>query len=202
MNHFLLEIDQYIASISAIVWLFPPIRQFRTKYFYFFLFLAILGPISRIIRQVFESNSNIHLIIFTVFTLLSLFEISRIKSKWHIVSLSLAFSLFLSYIKPIEFIDVTIIFFILLIISIVLLKRTIEYTISEKAINVFQVVLIFYFLTNITKFINVIFCFTDAPAYFSLTNIIQSIIAVFFCIFTVESSKMKIPLKSLQKLEI
>lgn len=202
MNHFLLEIDQYIASISAIVWLFPPIRQFRTKYFYFFLFLAILGPISRIIRQVFESNSNIHLIIFTVLTLLSLFEISRIKSKWHIVSLSLAFSLFLSYIKPIEFIDVTIIFFTLLIISIVLLKRTIEYTISEKAINVFQVVLIFYFLTNITKFINVIFCFTDAPAYFSLTNIIQSIIAVFFCIFTVESSKMKIPLKSLQKLEI
>jgi len=202
VNHFLLEIDQYIASISAIVWLFPPIRQFRTKYFYFFLFLAIMGTVSRVIRQVFESPTNVHLIISAFCLFLSMFSLVQLKKKvWFIIP-AISVMLYLSYLKPIILIDLVILFIIIFAISIIILKRIIEYTINEKAMNIFQIILLFYFTTNITKFLNMIFQFTDAPAYFTLTNLIQIIIAVFFCVYTEDNPKMKIPLKSLQKLEI
>lgn len=72
----------------------------------------------------------------------------------------------------------------------IILKRFIVNYAFEKSINLFYLLLCFYFLTNITKFFNVLTGFADATAFFIITSIAQIIFGLFFSIFREDNPKI------------
>jgi hypothetical protein len=71
-----------------------------------------------------------------------------------------------------------------------ILKRFIVNYAFEKRVNVFNLILIFYFLTIITKFFNLLTGFADAIAFFIITSIAQVIFGLYFSIVREDKPKI------------
>lgn len=190
-----------ISNISRILWLIPPIRQYKSKFFYFFLFMAVTEPTTYIIRNVFHSRSNINMVITSLCVLFSLFGYKTLKKYIFFVLSFSILVLLLNFTQPVEMTDLSIMMFVQISIFIILLKRTITQVIYDKKINLFYIVLLLYTFIQITKMLNVILYFADALYYFVLTTIVDYFFAVFFMIFREDSKQIIFPLKSLEELE-
>ena len=184
--------SKILLYISIIIWLIPPVRQFRTKYFFFFLILALIDPISFIYRFLIIKTIPFGFYIFANFLLLiSLLDITTIKKNDF---LFIAIGLIL--IGIIIFANFTnnqsliiLLAFQFLILSVILKKFIVNY-VFDKKINFFLLVLIFYFLTIITKFFNVLTGFADATAFFLITSIAQVIFGLYFSIVREDKPKI------------
>lgn len=169
---------------SIVIWLIPPIRQYGNVFFSFFLILALLDPIALLFRYLFLSTIPFEFYIFANFLLLiSIVDRSKIKSN---VFFFIAIGFFLLVIILFANFSnnqsiIILLSFQFLILSVVLKKFIVNYA-FDKSINVFQLMLIFYFLTNITKFFNVLTGFADATAFFIITTIAQIIFGLYFSI--------------------
>lgn len=176
---------QFLYFISIIIWLLPPIRQYRTKLFFFFLILAVMDPISFAYFQIFNKTIPFGFYLFANFLLfISLMEFNSIKKNlFIIISSGLLFLLiiiFANFTTNQNLIILTAIQF--LILATVLKKFIVNFALN-KYINLFQLVLVFYLLTVITKFLNLLTSFADATAFFIITSIAQIIFGLYFSIF-------------------
>lgn len=174
------------------VWLIPPIKQFRTNFFFFFLILALIDPISFLFRNIMAKNIPFEFYIFANFLLLiSLIEIdSRKKNTFLFVSLGLILLGIIAFANfTINQSLIILLAFQFLMLADILKKFIVNYA-FEKRISLFLLVLIFYFLTIITKFLNVLTGFADATAFFIITSIAQIIFGLFFSIARENKSKI------------
>ncbi|MDQ7817824.1 MAG: hypothetical protein RDU14_12435 [Melioribacteraceae bacterium] len=184
--------SKIIVFVSIIVWLIPPIRQFRTSYFYFFLVLALMDPIALIYNSLTDLRIPFGFYLFANFLLLIfLLDFESIKKNLYFIVLSglvlFGVTTFGNFSNEQSLIIlVAIQFFILAVI----LKKFIINFAFEKKINFFHLILAFYFLTNITKFFNVLTGFADATAFFIITSIAQIIFGLFFSIVREDKPKI------------
>jgi hypothetical protein len=85
-------------------------------------------------------------------------------------------------------------FFIIIIpqsiVLFVFIKNLIVKYVDETRFNIFYLMLIFYNLLTISKFLNFILGFADATAFFVITTIAQIIFGLFFSIFREDNSKL------------
>lgn len=179
--------------ISIIVWLFPPLRQWNRKYFYFFLILALADPISITITLFIRKPIHFYFPLVSIILLLSIinykdiFIIRRNLFIYFITIIAIVISLFFVHSKLL----VVLIHFI---ISIIFIKEFIVKYVFEREFNFYYVVLIFYEFTIILKFFNVYLGFSNATAFFIITTIFQIAFGLFFSIF--REDKTRIALKS------
>ena len=181
MNVILLSQILYFGSIG--VWLIPPFRQFRGKYFYFFLILALMDPISIGFRLLFKQPIPLGVYSFsTYFLLLSLFSFETYKKHLMLlISVSLLTFLLIFFGFNHSQNLLAIVLFHFGIFFIILKKFITTYTLDGH-IKVFYLFFIFYELTIIIKFFNVFFGFADATAFYYITTIAQIIFGLFFSI--------------------
>lgn len=177
-------LTQILIYISVIIWLFPPIRQYRTKLFPFFLVLALMDPITLGYFELFNKTIPFGFYLITTYLLfLLILGIESIKKNYFI--LGIVGFVFLGIIIFAEFTTTQSIIILLafqfLIISITLKKFIVIFS-FERRIDLFYLVLSFYFLTNITKFFNLLTGFADATAFFIITTIAQIIFGFYFSI--------------------
>lgn len=67
-----------IAYITIIVWLIIPVRQFKTRFFLFFLILGLLDPTAYILGHIFKLNIAVPHLLGTIILLYpALFEIKK-----------------------------------------------------------------------------------------------------------------------------
>ncbi|MDP2036084.1 MAG: hypothetical protein Q8L04_01780, partial [Ignavibacteria bacterium] len=66
------------------------------------------------------------------------------------------------------------------VLLFVFLKWLITTYVETKKLNIFYLMLVFYMLTVILKFFNLLFGFADASAFFIITTIAQIIFGLFF----------------------
>ena len=181
MDLVLLSKILYFASIG--LWLIPPIRQFKGKYFYFFLILALTDPISLCFRLLFKQQLPLGVYSYSTYLLLiSLFSTETYKKHLMLlISISvLTFLLiFFGFNHSQNLLVIVILHFG--IFFIILKKFIATYTLHGR-IKVFYLFFIFYELTLIIKFFNVLFGFADATAFFIITGIAQIIFGLFFSI--------------------
>lgn len=169
---------------SILLWLIPPIRQYKTNYFFFFLILALIDPITVIYAKTMVKNIPLS---FYTFTNLLLF-ISVIDQDSIKRNLFLIFSGFVVLTGIVIFANFTenqyfiILIAIQVLILTTILKKFIVNFALNKNINLFQLILIFYLLTVITKFFNVLIGFADASAFFIITTVAQIIFGFYFSI--------------------
>src|SRR4030042_4809640 len=76
-------ITKILFFTSFIIWLLPPIRQFKTRFFYYFLILAIIDPIS--LTYMYLLKTSVHPlfhIISTYFLLLAILSKKQILTNF------------------------------------------------------------------------------------------------------------------------
>ena len=185
------DISKLLFFTSIIVWLLPPFKQFKGKYFLFFLILACMDPINLLFIFIIKSPFHIHsqiLILFYYCSLLSLIEKKLLRKNW-IWILLIALVLFSPTIFHFNRNEIVLVYILLqLWITLIILKNLITNFVSAGKLSLFHVVFLFYQFTAITKFSNLLIGFADATAFFILTSIAQIIFGLFFSVYT-ESDK-------------
>ena len=185
----------YIIFTSIIIWLIIPFRQLGNKYFYYFLFLAIMDPISIFFRWILNSPTNYFYIPLSFLALISLLGTNTLK-KYRILIIILILIVFImnfSYIISIRFFLFMSITHLLILFYF--LKDFIVGFFKSKIFDIFLMLLIFYELTIVTKNLNLISGFADAHFYFFITSILEILIGLFFCFFKTDNPRFILQFK-------
>lgn len=169
---------------SIFIWLFPPIRHYRRKFFKFFLLVAITDPLALLFVFTFKSNPPLLYYIVLNFLIYTTLLTTKTIIKFR---LSLIISLIILCLPTIfglnELFNHSIILILYFIIFLLFLKFFIIEYVQNDTINFFYLALMFLELTTILKILNVIIGFTDAASYYITTTIFQILFGLFFSIF-------------------
>lgn len=183
-----------IAVFSLLIWFAIPIVHWRRKFFSYFLILGLTDIINLILTYAFE------LVIFYPYILSSLFLILALQSKEFVIK-------YRYYLIPI----VSVIFYlgiiyhstwsvyILLSLHIIILIRILYLFVIDVGnnlrLNLFYVFLLFYEITVISKFLNILFNLVDGAMYFNITTAFEIFIGLFFLFFRYDNSRIVFQLK-------
>lgn len=192
----MISIYDFIFFSSIFIWVFPPFRNFRTFFFWYFLVLAVNDGAYFIIK-IFSTSSNfISYLIISYILLIVLQKKEFIKKYYLYLSLTGILIIFLSFYFSNTNLDVILFSLIHLSITIRILFLFILYVANKRAINIFYLVLIFYELTVLIKFLNYFSRFNiDAIAYFYITTIFELLLGLFFSIFREDNPRLVFQLK-------
>lgn len=184
-----------IIYLSIFFWFLPPIRQYGTKFFYYFLVLALTDPISLLLNS-FGINANFIMVLGSVIICLLLrTKLLSYKNNWLLNSTISTLS-FATYFLPVSIVEL--IFIVIhLIILLIFLKYTMAYIHQEGRINFFHFVLIFYEFSGITKIIAMIGDINSGTEFLIITAFSQFFVALFFTVFSEDSKKIQLLFRSI-----
>jgi hypothetical protein len=176
------DIIKLIFFTSVIIWCLPPIRQYRAYYFDFFLILACIDPIALIYLWITKTSVPPWVyVLFIYLAVLSIYQESILKKyKYIFISLPLILVLTISFQNKTSY--NALIIFELVVLLLSFLQKLIVYYVNQKKLHIFYLVLVFYILTSILKYFNLIIGFADAVDFFIITSIAQIAFGLFFSI--------------------
>jgi hypothetical protein len=182
--------------ISTIVWLVPAIRNYKKSLFYFFFLTAIHDPFFLLARVSFDYTLDASFTVFIIY-LMTVFLIKQPgKNKRTLIHIGFAaiitilLWLFFNQNVKLFLIVAQVILMLLLII-----KKFAEYSIENKAYNIFYILVIFYFLTLILKFLTIFIGTEYATEYFIITTIFQILFGLFFSVFREDDPRLFVKLE-------
>jgi len=184
-----MEIIKLIGYINSIIWILIPIRQYKTKFFLFFLVLGLLDPLA--FTSIFLIKFNVAILY--LFGTIVLFYTASLGIKREI---KIGFSLFflvaslivVFYSMPISIIIQMVIH---LMIFIYFLKILVVFYSEHRKLLLFHLVLVVYEFSLLLKFYVFYHEVGVGPAYYSVTTALQIIIGIFF-IFVNEVNSPKL----------
>ena len=180
----LTDIAKILFFTSIIIWILPPFKQYKGRYFYFFAIFAIIDPINLIFPFIFKLNSPPQITIFLLYAaLLSLIDFKYLKANWIWV---LIFTIVLFFPTIFKFDSTKIVLtyvFLEAAITLIVLKNLITLFVAKEKLSLFHTIFLIYQLTIIVKFSNLLIGFADALAFFILTSIAQIFFGLYFSIF-------------------
>jgi hypothetical protein len=173
---------QILYYLSLFIWLFPPIRQYKKRLFFFFLVLAVTDPIVFVFQTILHNALPQLFSLFVSYCLLvCLLEKSTIKKYkyWIIVLAIILLVVSFIYMLPMN-IYLSVLFSVQILIFIVIMKIFILEYVAKGKLSIFYLMLVLYQLTMLLKFYNYLAGFTDAGAFFVITTIAQNFFGLFF----------------------
>ncbi len=184
-----MPVEKIIVYISTFFWLFPPFKQFKGRYFYYFLILALADPINIFSISIIDvPNYFVHSII----GLLLFYSIStgENEKKYLIANIIfiLAFFLFLFLLNNLLYLILT----LHLLILYRFIRQVLINTYSKNELNIFLSALVFYEISVAVKTIEFISGTDLGIIFFYLTLSFQILVAIFFTIFREDSSPLKL----------
>ncbi len=190
-----ISLSKILYFSSFFIWLITPIRQYKSKYFLFFLILAVSDTLNVSIYYFFNKNfSGFIFSISTFLMIISLFERTTIiKSRLPIVLILIAILVANIFITEPNF-YYTIFIINYFTIAFIILKRFIVTYVDNRIMNLFLIVLLFYLSTTLLKLFNIIIGFADATAFFIITTIVQIAFGLFFSIFRENNKRLMVQL--------
>ena len=183
-----------VLYISALVWIFPAIRQFKSDFFYYFLFIALCDPFGLLnvyFLHIIDPNKSLTIVSLLMFYASQYGE--RINlSKWILnIILALIYIYVLLYFEKQDIPNAILHLFILY----KFMKAALLNLHSEGELNFFYFVLVFYEISLIFSKI-VHFSGTDAAIIVFISTIsFQILIAIFFIIFREDSPALIFKIK-------
>ena len=192
----IITISKYLYIISFIIWLLPPLRQFKGKYFLYFLILALNDPLSYVYTYVImKGSSNLWIIILSYyFLIISITERDVLKKNMYVFMVILVFLIVVSILNLAPNYYFTIIVLEHSIILLIFLRIFITNYVNYRKINLFTLLLIIYELMFTLKFFNFIIGFADAVAFFIITSFAQIALGFFFSIFREDNPRLLVQL--------
>ncbi|MFA3783344.1 hypothetical protein ABRY23_09805 [Melioribacteraceae bacterium 4301-Me] len=183
-----------IIVVSVILWLLPPIRNYKTNFFIYFLVYAISDPIAIILSKFHLWGSITTFSILSYFILLSLKKFTS-NSKLYDVILVFTFCLTLFIVFFEKGYSYAVFILMHFFIFFTILRKTILNIAQTFTINIFYFVILFYEATTIIKFLISLLDTQHGKIQLLVVGTFQILFAVFFTIFNENSRKMKVKLK-------
>jgi hypothetical protein len=184
-------IFEYLAGyLSTFIYLLPPFKQYKGKYFLFFLILALGDPVELFFIFIIHLNPNRIICLIAWSMLLAL-----IKNNY----LTLIFTILLMvgvFLLPVPLIQ-TLSILVDYLIMIYFLKETIIYYRENSSIHSGLIILVLYSMGLILKLYSSISSIHFGHLYFYIIDFFEVIVAIFFIIFKVEEA----PKIKLQKID-
>ncbi len=184
---------QFIYLLGFLIWIFPAIRQYKKNLFFYFLILALSDPINLIVFFLFRLNPFDTIVVYSSYLLfLSILEKRNVKKYWVVFTIPLIAMIIIDITTPwIEADTIKFLFIMLHIVIFSLILRIYAFDQSEKGIvNWFYIVLLFYELTVISKFIAITIGIDNATGYFIVTTFVQIAFGLFFSIFREDDPRL------------
>lgn len=183
-----MAIARLIIYLSTFVWIFPPLRQFRGRFFYYFLIIALTDPAAVALHYLRLGWSMPLFVLFSAGLLLSLPQQKRyLKLPYLIPALIL-------YIASVYFLQVSDLIILIGIIHImivyVLFKYTVNYVYRNGKVQLFHLLLLTYEISMLLKFINLIFELHAGIINYNFISGFQIILGILFCFIKEESPKL------------
>ena len=195
-----MNILYYLVYFSIIIWAFVPLRQFRGKYFFYFLPWASADILTLAARLIFHSGTNFFYAPCSFLALIALQDTKFIKKYWWVITIIFLAVCLISLnnnitgIPDIQMLGISlsiIHFFILMIFF----KELIILFVQDNLINAFLIALVFYEITIIAKFLNYLTGFTNDYIYYIITTVFEILFALFFIIFKSDDKRLIFRLK-------
>lgn len=184
----------YILYLSDIVWLFPVLRQRKTKYFYLFLMYALTGPLGYLTYFLITPNMYFVTITLSYITFLSIFEFALLKGQW-IYFLGIYCLFVVAYVNFTNWQYQSIILAVLWIATILMLSHHFIISLLELKFNSFVLLLISYlFLQVLQVFLIVAFEYKYISNYMYFTDLFEILVGIFFIIFRADDDRLFIRL--------
>jgi hypothetical protein len=173
----------YFNLIGMLVWLFPPIRQYGTRFFIFFLMLGFADITGALYTKYFQSSNLLIYIIITAIAYFSIHNKAHLKKYffYYAVLVITAFGIFFRFPEMVS--GSLIILFFHILIMLTLFKDLLNDFFNKKYLNIFLAVLIFYEITLVTKLATLLTGSFNNYIYFGTTTAIQILLGIFFSIF-------------------
>ena len=188
-------IAKIITYASIIVWLLPAIRQYKGKYFYSFLILALSDPLTFFSGEVLQVPNYFFHSIAGILLFYSIGTSNQSFLKyWKFNLLFILVFLFTLFTVPN-------LLFLILILHVLILSKFIKQSVirlhQSGELNYFLLVLIFYEITVLLKVIVFISGTDMGILFFYFTVSFQILVALFFTIFREDSSILTLKLRTL-----
>jgi hypothetical protein len=180
-----------LVFISCLVWLFTPIRQFKTRYFWFFLTLALADPFSLVVGRSFHlvlAQLYVPTTILCFFAVIDYKRISVYNSLFYLIIVVLGYFSFIQFWEY-SLLYITVMLFLVLILFA---KQSFQFVIEKGSINVFHVVLVFYQAMNVLKFFYLIQYFSTGLWFYYISSVLQIFIGIFFALYREDNPKLLI----------
>jgi len=184
-------IGNLIIYLSVIVWLLPPLKQFRGRFFYYFLILALSDPIGMTMHYFRIAYPITMFVILSAALLLSLPLSNDRHIKIHYAIPILALSLVLMYYLP--FTDLMLVIGIIhLLILLVLFKYLINYVLLNGRLQLFHLLIVTYETSMMLKFTDRAFAFRTGKFEFYFISGFEIILGVMFSLIKEESPRLSL----------
>jgi len=185
-----------LTYLSAIFWILPAIRQYKTSLFRYFLVLAISDLLGLIFYYYLKIEFSYFYIIVSFCLYVSLQQFKYIERKKILFFGGGSLILALSFIKLGTTFDLSILTILHLMIIFRILYLFVMKVAQKQTINFFYLVLAFYEFTIILKFLNfLIELKVEAETYFYITTGFELLVGIFFTTFREESTRLVYKLK-------
>ncbi|OGU35548.1 MAG: hypothetical protein A2068_02140 [Ignavibacteria bacterium GWB2_35_6b] len=177
---------------SIVVWVFPAIKQYKTKYFFLFFIFAATDIF--VISAVFLFNARPSLLYFLFFSVLVISFLNTNKVKKHTVAFFFIIILLITtatYLNIRSF-DGVILLLPLTGILYFLTNDFLLHIISYNKINIPLLILVLYQVLGILKLLNILLGLYESEFYFYTASAFQILIGLFFSFFSVEDNRLNI----------
>ena len=172
-------ISRIIFYIGIFVWLLPPFRQKSTRYFIYFLLLAVSDPTFFLINWIHQINSPSYYLILSTLLLISL-----IRKKYALFLLIIPAGFIIYHAN----LDLQLINFLLhFSILLYFLKDLIVSTSEKSKIVIYNLILVMYEVSLMTKFAASYF-FRAGYLFYDISSAFEILIAIFFVIYNDKNS--------------
>ncbi|KAF0140500.1 MAG: hypothetical protein FD122_2394 [Stygiobacter sp.] len=191
---------KYLVIVSIVVWLITPIRQYKTRYFWFFLTLGLADPVSIIAARNFHIVSAQFYVPFDILLFFSVIEYKKItfyKILFYIVIVGFGCYSFFHFWEYGSYFFTTVMFFVL----VILVKQSFQFIVERGSINIFHVVLVFYQALNAFKSLALLLNFSTGVWFFCISTAIQIFIGAFFALYREDDPRLLIEVMKVNKFE-
>lgn len=171
-----------MGSIAA--WLLPPFRQFREKYFYYFLILAITDAfvVSLYFGVSIILPNGVFYTLSSSMLYVALFGRKELLNKKGVISLFFLLTVLVLFLPGAKE-KYLILCIIHTTVMYEFLKRFLVELSLQESFNLFLFLLVFYEMSIIIKFIVSLLDFRWGTIYFDMISILEIILALSFAIF-------------------
>jgi hypothetical protein len=182
---------------SLFIWAVPPLRQFKTRYFGFFMVLALTGPVLFFIFHVIKINANYF---YPASFLFKLAFLVGSKKKYYILCLAVIAVFVFPFFKPANGLMFGIVTIIDLILFIIILHDLIEIFLKSHEINLFLSCLFVYIAIDMVKFFDVAINVNLGAIYYYFGVASQLLFGIAFWFVNVNTKNYKIKSKIIEDL--
>lgn len=187
------KIHVYISTATMIAFFLPLITQFRGKFFYYFLLLALAG-ITGAFLSIFGVNPNISYYLFThlIIILFQYTDFRKSFRKWQLLLHLIPPFLVHFWLQS----PYTLIYFILLhlIVSSYIFLRAFADINKKLEIPLFYFLLSLYEMTIIMRSLVIIINADNGIYYFSIINLFQILLAIIFIFVRDDNQRLSLKL--------